>query len=228
MGQDAGSNNPFHSLLSAQVRYLVMSEFLKQGLEQHAKRKAFGILPSALYVPDLPAFETKKRNIDFVCVGSLIPLKRVEWVLQVVQDLKKENLQATACIIGDGPERQALETLSRKFGSSEHVQFRGEIQHTDVLNEMMQSKIVLHPSAYEGFGNVFLEALYSGCHVVSLFDPFNGKHSELHKVNSYTEFYNMAKTLLQSQLDHSSVKAITSKTSANSFIAFVKSAGNPE
>ncbi|MBL7901072.1 MAG: glycosyltransferase family 4 protein [Bacteroidia bacterium] len=228
MGQDAGNNNPYHSMFSSQIHYLVMSEFLKQRLEQHGKRKAFGILPSALYVQDLPAFKTKKRNTDFVCVGSLIPLKRVEWVLQVVQDLKKENLNAKVCIIGDGPERQALETMSRKSGISEQVQFRGEIQHREVLNEMMQSKIVLHPSAYEGFGNVFLEALYSGCHVVSLFDPFNEKHPELHKVDSYPEFYSMARTLLLSQLDHRPVQTITSKSTAHSFIAFVKSAGNPE
>lgn len=226
MGQDAGTNNPFHSLLPSPVRYLVMSEFLKQGLEYHSKRKAFGILPSALHLQDLPPYEVKNRTLDFICVGSLIPLKRVEWVLQVVNDLKKEGIHSRACIVGDGPEHKALEELGFRFGISEQIQFTGEVQHAEVIAQMLQSKILLHPSSYEGFGNVFLEALYSGCHVVSLFDPLNGKRPELHKVNSYPEFYSRAKTLLLSQLNHACFQTITTKETAKLFIDFVQSAGN--
>jgi glycosyltransferase involved in cell wall biosynthesis len=32
---------------------------------------------------------------------------------------------------------------------------------------MNRSRILLHPSTYEGMSTVMLEALYSGCHVVS-------------------------------------------------------------
>ena len=226
MGQDAGTNNSYHSLLASPVRYLVMSDFLKQGLERNSKRRAFGILPSAIHVNDLPPFELKNRTLDFICVGSLIPLKRVEWVLQVMNDLKKEGIHARICIVGDGPERKALEVLGHNFGISDQVHFTGEVQHAEVIAQMLQSKILLHPSTYEGFGNVFLEALYSGCHVVSLFDPLNGKHTELHKVNSYPEFYSIAKTLLLSQLNHACIQAITTKETTKLFIDFVQSAGN--
>ncbi len=222
MGQDAKKENKFIRLISKQTNYIAISEFLKQTFETNFTRKTFGLVPSALYLPDLPIFKVQERNLDFICVGSLIPIKRIEWALQVIKDLKSENILANLVIVGDGPEQSNLESLCHDFGISNSVKFIGQVSHSEVIEQMMTSKILLHPSKFEGFGNVLLEALYAGCYVVSSFDPLNGKETKLQKVSTYVEFYTTAKGVLQHPLEHSSIQNYTTKQSAELFIGLTQ------
>ncbi len=48
-----------------------------------------------------------------------------------------------------------------------------------VLKRMQRSKIFVHPSAYEGFGVVCLEALYAGAQVVSFVKPMKSRYKKL-------------------------------------------------
>ena len=59
---------------------------------------------------------------------------------------------------------------------------------------MQRSKIFLHPSSYEGFGVVCLEALYAGAHVISFCKPMIKDIEHWHIVNSKEE---MLKKLLK-------------------------------
>jgi hypothetical protein len=52
---------------------------------------------------------------------------------------------------------------------------------------MQRSKILFHPSAYEGFGAVCLEALYAGAKVVSFVKPMNDDIPNWHIVNNTEE-----------------------------------------
>lgn len=226
MGQDAKRENRFIPLLAHPTHFLVMSAFLQKTFEKNFNHKVLGRVPSALYLPDLPPYRHPTRTMDFVSVGSLIPLKRFEWVLQVIRDLSDEGTMVTALLIGQGPELQNLQKLALQFKISEQVQFLGEISQNEVIECMMKSKILLHPSMYEGFGNVLIEALYSGCHVISLFDPLNKPVEQMHRVDSYAEFLQMARLLLSSSLQHNSHTEFNTKDSVTTFVELLQSLGN--
>jgi ubiquitin-protein ligase len=62
---------------------------------------------------------------------------------------------------------------------------------------MQQTKIFLHPSAYEGFGVVCLEALYAGARVVSFTRPLDSIISNWYVVHSVDEMASKVQELLE-------------------------------
>ncbi len=61
---------------------------------------------------------------------------------------------------------------------------------------MQQAKIFLHPSSYEGFSMVCLEALYAGCHVISFCKPMAKDFCHWHVVKNKEEMVVKAAELL--------------------------------
>jgi glycosyltransferase involved in cell wall biosynthesis len=73
-------------------------------------------------------------------------------------------------IIGDGPERRALESLAERLGLGGRVLFMGHCP--DPFPAMARASVLVNPSRYEGFGNVLVEALACGTRVVATDCPF--------------------------------------------------------
>ena len=63
---------------------------------------------------------------------------------------------------------------------------------------MHRAKILLHPSSYEGFSSVCLEALYAGAHVISFIQPMHHGIKHWHVVKSAAEMQAKAQELLSS------------------------------
>jgi glycosyltransferase involved in cell wall biosynthesis len=71
-------------------------------------------------------------------------------------------------VIGNGPERDSLESLARKLGVDSSVQFLGELpRREDVLKEIAAAMLLLQPSQREGQSTVVLEALLLGTPVLA-------------------------------------------------------------
>jgi len=69
---------------------------------------------------------------------------------------------ARLVIVGDGDDRQRLETRARERGVTENVTFLGRVSR-DVLTTLYRDcAFYVMPSAEEGFGLVFLEAMRAG------------------------------------------------------------------
>lgn len=90
-------------------------------------------------------------------VGALHRVKGVDIFLRAMKGVSEK-----VWIIGDGPERKALETLAEKLGVS--CVFWGF--RTDIPELMNRSRIVVLPSRNEGFGLTLLEAMACGTPVI--------------------------------------------------------------
>ena len=84
-----------------------------------------------------------------------------------------------AVLIGEGPERMKLQSLITALGLQSNISLTGELSHPEVLQWMQRTKIFLHPSSYEGFGVVCIEALHAGAHVISFVKPMDTGNSKL-------------------------------------------------
>lgn len=73
-------------------------------------------------------------------------------------------------IIGDGPQRTALEAFCRSNGIADRVTFAGYV--ADPIAWMMRANVLVLSSRYEGFGNVIVEALACGTSVVCTDCPY--------------------------------------------------------
>lgn len=115
------------------------------------------------FVPVESKGEGARSPLGIIQAGHLIPSKRTNITIRAFSQLKKKYPEATLTIIGQGSERASLEELCSELGVSEDVRFLGQIPNKDVLKEMSEAQFFVMVSSPEGFGIVYLEAMYSGC-----------------------------------------------------------------
>lgn len=95
-----------------------------------------------------------------MAVGRLAPVKAFDVLLRAFVDV-----DARLVIVGDGDERAKLELLCEELGLGEKVLFLGHRQ--DVGQLLQVADLCVISSHREGFPLVMVEALQSGCLVVS-------------------------------------------------------------
>lgn len=197
LGQDARKANDYVRKIKPQpVELIALSDFLQDEFE-----KNHGIRPAHVIPPgidqQLYAEKNLERDIDLLGVGSLIPLKQYDTFLEIVFELKKVFPGIKAVLCGNGPEENKLQFLVKELGLRENVRMTGEILHHEVLLLMQRSKILMHPSSYEGFSGVCMEALYGGAHAISFCRAMKIEISQWHIVPSKDEMKKKALEILQ-------------------------------
>ena len=91
-------------------------------------------------------------------------IKRVQDVVQIFYNVNKE-VPSKLLFVGDGPERQTAEELSRKLNVCDEVQFVGKQEQMEDI--LAIADLFLLPSEYESFGLAALEAMAAGVPVVA-------------------------------------------------------------
>ena len=186
-GQDARNNNKYPSIALLKADELIaFSDFLQNEFE-----KNHGIRPLHVITPgiDVKEFSLRslEKDIDIIAAGSLIPLKQYEIFIEVVAEIKKRIPLIKALLIGDGPEKSKLQSLIASLGLQSNITLTGELSHTHVLQWMQRGKVFLHPSSYEGFGVVCIEALCAGAEVISFVKPMHREIANWHIVTNKEE-----------------------------------------
>src|SRR3954470_1904503 len=91
-------------------------------------------------------------------------IKRVNDVIKIFTQVRKQ-LPAKLLMIGDGPERPAMEVLAKESGVQDDVRFVGKQEQMEEI--LLVSDLFLLPSEYESFGLAALEAMAAKVPVVS-------------------------------------------------------------
>lgn len=99
-----------------------------------------------------------------ITVGRLAPVKNHTLLLEAVADLRRETA-IQLDILGDGPERAALEKLAQSLGIAAHVRFLGF--RNDVRAYLAHADAFVITSDYEGISIAILEAMRAGLPVVA-------------------------------------------------------------
>lgn len=113
----------------------------------------------------LPAIRRARRDpvaTDLVFVGRLIDEKRVDLLLEAIRALAGAHPDLHCTVIGDGPERGALEGRATRLGLNERVTFAGRVDGSRVFSLMKAARILVMPSVREGFGISVAEAQACG------------------------------------------------------------------
>jgi len=100
-----------------------------------------------------------------VSVGRLVPWKGFFELIQALQIVRENKLEASLVIVGEGPDGRVLrEEAERRLGGS--WEFTGKLSHPDTLAVMRQADIFVLDSLYEGLSHTLIEALTLGKSVV--------------------------------------------------------------
>jgi len=111
-----------------------------------------------------------KKPFSILSVGTMIPLKSFDAVMEVYRQLKVAYPTASLIIGGDGPERDNLEQLSKELGVEEVI-FTGYLMHDEVLKLMNEADVFLLMSKNERIANVTKEAMLMECFCVATRTP---------------------------------------------------------
>lgn len=105
--------------------------------------------------------------VRFISIGRLLHWKGFHLGLRA---FAKANLpeEAEYWIVGDGPERQRLETLVEHLGIRHQVNFWGMLPQRESLKRLVGCLALVHPSLHESGGLVCVEALAAGRPVICL------------------------------------------------------------
>ena len=105
-----------------------------------------------------------------IVVSRLTPQKRVSLAIETVAFLASCGHEMPLTIVGDGPDRAALERLVDKLGITSFVTFTGTVPSAEVPNYLGRADLMIFPAQGEGFGLVAAEALMAGVPVVACWD----------------------------------------------------------
>ena len=91
-------------------------------------------------------------------------IKRVQDIVKIFYEVKKE-IPSKLLFVGDGPERQTAEELSRSLGVDDDIRFVGKQEQMEDI--LAIADLFLLTSEYESFGLAALEAMAAGVPVIS-------------------------------------------------------------
>ena len=110
-----------------------------------------------------------RRPNLIVAAGGLHPGKGFDDLLRAVGELRRRGREVETEIVGDGPERPALEALTERLGLTTAVRFLGWLSPESALDVVRRATLLVHPSI--GLGDavptVIKEAMAVGTPVIA-------------------------------------------------------------
>lgn len=110
------------------------------------------------------SFETDRRRI--ATVGRMSETKNQATLVRAFAELLEDVPRAHLTLVGDGPLRGQLESLTVELGVEDRVEFTGFIDREDVYRVLEASELFVLPSRSEGFCVAAVEAMACGVPVV--------------------------------------------------------------
>jgi glycosyltransferase involved in cell wall biosynthesis len=158
-----------------QTRIITISDAIGQWLVQ-VERLPATKMSTIHYALDVEHFRGDQRMSPALAalsrplvgtVTRLLHQKGVHILLDAFATCLRHMPQASLVVLGDGPERSALEAQARAHGMVQRVHFLGYMATPDVSAIMRGLDIFALPTFGEGFGLVLLEAMAWGKPVVA-------------------------------------------------------------
>lgn len=114
-------------------------------------------------------------------ISNFRKVKRVDDILHTFARLRKQ-MPVKLLLVGDGPERQRIEAMSRELCVTEDIRFLGKLEAVEEI--LSVADLFLMPSEKESFGLAALEAM--ACEVPVLSSDVGGlPELQIHRVTGY-------------------------------------------
>lgn len=105
--------------------------------------------------------------LKLVCIGRLAPEKGHAGLLDALAEARGRGLDAELRLIGEGPERPALEARVRALGLDTQVALPGARSGAELRQELAAADLFVLSSLMEGLPVTLMEALATGTPVIA-------------------------------------------------------------
>lgn len=110
----------------------------------------------------------EQPRYDLITVNSLHPRKRVDLIIGAIAQLSREGVTASLDVVGDGPERVALEQLADRLGVRQRVNFSGFVPDRELPAHYCAARGYVHAAREESLGLSVIEAAYCGLPIIAV------------------------------------------------------------
>jgi glycosyltransferase involved in cell wall biosynthesis len=161
----------FTGMLIKKVKAVtVASKASQKAMLHHGLENKYHVIPNVvdteLFAPAL--VKNKNSNKQILHVSGFNPCKNIMGILHAVKKLSEKRNDFELHIIGDGLNRQDLETLAIELGLKDRtVHFHGKKTASAVAGFMRQADFFLLFSDYENSPCVIAEAFAAGIPVIA-------------------------------------------------------------
>jgi phosphatidylinositol alpha-mannosyltransferase len=160
----------FEPLMKRVAIRLAVSEAAKRTVAAHFPGN-YEVLPNAIDVcrfaapaPRPAAMPSGRRYVLYV--GRLEPRKGIDRLLRAMTTVRRHSPCTQLVIVGDGPDRAALESTARELNAD--VSFVGRVSDENLPGFYQSADVVCSPAlGDESFGIVLLEAMAAGRPIVA-------------------------------------------------------------
>lgn len=145
---------------------IFVSNGIKNETEKYFRLNKYCVIHNGinqeLFYPTDKTTARLKLNIPLekkilLSVAYLKKAKRIDLVINALHTIQDENI--LYYIIGDGEEKQNLLDLVSRYKLSNRVKFIGSCKYEDIPLWMNAADLLVQPSDYESFGQIFVESL---------------------------------------------------------------------
>jgi teichuronic acid biosynthesis glycosyltransferase TuaC len=113
-------------------------------------------------LPSVPRPHRREGPPTLVTVGHLVARKRHADVVRALAVLGHAHPTLRYAIVGEGPERIALEGLAARLGVAARVEFHGQLPPAQAVEHAQRCTLFVMPSTEEAFGVAYVEAMAGG------------------------------------------------------------------
>ena len=148
----------------------------------------------------------RKGEYHFIFVGSLIPRKAVNILLEALTLIKNKE-KIVVDIVGDGPERHTLEVFAQKHQLQSIIKWHGQLSRDKAVELFENTHMHVITSTSEGNPTTIWEAMSYGVPTMSfdhcgMHDTICDRCGILIPIHSYEQCVNDLADKIDSLLDH--------------------------
>jgi glycosyltransferase involved in cell wall biosynthesis len=119
---------------------------------------------------DTRSYSWTRGGGGLVVISRLVASKRVELAIETAAVLAACGHDLPLTIVGDGPERPALQQQAARLGVSSLIRFVGAMSPPEARTYLERADVMLHTAQADGTALSAIEALVSGVPVVACWD----------------------------------------------------------
>jgi glycosyltransferase involved in cell wall biosynthesis len=143
-----------------------VSEFMKRKIEEYLGPQFpvnAACIPCFTSKPN--SANTQQTQYDLITIGTLEARKNHAYILRVLSIAKSRGHLFTLTLVGDGPERNALERLAKEWGIESQVRFLGSQPKASAF--ILGHKVYVHGALIENLPISLLEGQACGLPIIA-------------------------------------------------------------
>jgi glycosyltransferase involved in cell wall biosynthesis len=149
-------------ILSKLDGIIYVSDFMKKSVETRipeVQRVSAKVIPNFINDPGKPAY-SPSTTLSLITIGTLEDRKNHTYGIDIIKECHNQGNRVSLTIIGDGPNRKALEQKVKALNLEHYITFLG--YKTNAATFISQHTAYIQVSKMESFGITLIEAMARG------------------------------------------------------------------